>query len=409
MDINAITDALTKALARYSEIQNTDHYKSLPASVREEKIAGELSRDIGTLLAAQPEFEEDRIDNTGLAYAFFAPALVREGRSRGATAAVEWLQKILSTKKVRGFQVQALYGIRVASVTSLVDEINLVPLDAVPDSRQKQGLLERPSLGPYHPPPFYWISSPSAALIVPVEIKPFFVKSNTAEAQESPARVDWKARFGDIRHCLAIRHGEPIVPGPSWFQYEDSDFEAAAIVTGVASFSHQEVVTMLTPEPGEMDLGQAAEIVRSYYALDEVTRRKVRTAMERVHLAFIRSSPEDKALELSIALETLLMDSRGAISFKISLRAALLTAEDIKTRATNRAVVHATYTLRNQLVHSGKSKSEVKVKGEGQVPSRDVAKRATAITINVIQSVLTAGKLPDWSDVELSLQVTSTN
>ena len=42
---------------------------------------------------------------------------------------------------------------------------------------------------------------------------------------------------------------------------------------------------MLTPEPGEMDLGQAAEIVRAYYALDEVTRRKVRTAMERVHLA----------------------------------------------------------------------------------------------------------------------------
>ena len=183
-----------KALARYSEIQNTAHYKSLPASVREEKIAGELSRDIGTLLAAQPEFEADRMDNTGLASAFFAPALVREGRSRGAIAAVEWLQKILSTKKVRGFQVQALYGIRVASVTSLVDEINLVPLDAVPDSCQKQGLLERPSLGPYHPPPFYWISSPSAALIVPVEIKPFFVKSNTAEAQDPPARVDWESQ-----------------------------------------------------------------------------------------------------------------------------------------------------------------------------------------------------------------------
>ena len=49
MDINAITVALTKALTRYSEIQNTDRYKSLSASVREETISRELSGDIGNL------------------------------------------------------------------------------------------------------------------------------------------------------------------------------------------------------------------------------------------------------------------------------------------------------------------------------------------------------------------------
>ena len=407
MDINAITVALTEALNRYSEIQNTDHYKSLPASVRKETISGELSEDIGKLLAAQPEFGADGIVDTGYASVLFAPALVGEGISRGARAAVEWLQKILSTKKTIRFHVQALYGIRVASVTSLVDDIDLVPLDAVPDSRQKQGLLERPPLAPYHPPPFYAFTPPSAALIVPVEVQPFFVKSTTAEAQQPKVRADWKAKFEDIRHCLAIVHREPIVRGPSWSQYEDSDFEAAAIAKGVASFSHQEVVPMLSPEPREMDLEQAAEIVRAYYALDEVARRKIRTAMERVHLAFIRSSPEDKALELSIALETLLIDSPGEHTFKVSLRAALLTAEDINSRATTRAIIRAAYTLRSILVHGGKSKSEVKLNDEGQVPSRDVAKRATAITINVIRSVLTAGKLPDWSNVELSPKGTS--
>ena len=407
MDINAITGALTKALARYSEIQNTDRYKSLPESVREEKIAGELSQDIGTLLAAQPEFGADRIVNTGLASAFFAPALVQEGLRRGAATAVEWLQKILSTRKARGFKVQALYGIRVASVTSLVDDINLVPLDALPDSRQKQGLLERPSLSPYHPPPFYWFRSPSAALIVPVERTLFFVKPNTAQTQEPRGRVDWKTRFDDIRHCLAFSHREAIISGPSWFQYEDSDYEEVGIVRFAASIPHQEIVPMAIFEEGEMDLSKAAETVLAYYALDEVTRRKVRTAMERVHLAFIRSSPEDKALELSIALETLLIDFPGEHTFKISLRAALLTAEDINTRAANRAIIRAAYTLRSNLVHGGQSKSEVKVDGE-KVPSKDVAKRATTITISVIQSVLTVGKSPDWSDVELSPKGTST-
>ena len=242
MDINAITGALTKALARYSEIQNTDRYESLPASVREEKIASIVSQDIRTLLAAQPEFGADRIVHTALVVATFSRALVRKGLSRGTTAAVEWLQKILSTKQVRGFEVQALYGIRVESDTSLLHDIKLVPFDAVPDSRPKQGLLERPSLSPYHPPPFHAFTPPGAALLVPVEVKPFFVKPSTGETQQPNSTVDWKSMFVDIRHCLAISHREPIVPGPSWFQYEDPDFEAVAIVKGVASFSHQEVL-----------------------------------------------------------------------------------------------------------------------------------------------------------------------
>lgn len=401
MDINAITGALTKALARFSEIKNTDLYKSLPESDREEKIAHELSRDIGTLLAAQPEFQPDRIIDPGVASAVIGPALVQQGRRRGAGAAVEWLQKILSTRKARGFNVQALYGIRIASVTPLVDDINLIPFDALPDSRQKKGLLEHPLLSPYHPPPFYAFTKPSAALIVPAERTLFFVKPNTAQTQEPRVRVGWETRFNDMRHCLAFSHGEPIISGPSWFQYEDSDYEEVGPVRFSASMPHQEILPMPIVEEGEMDLCKAAKTVRAYFALDEGIRRKVRTAIERVHLAFIRSSPEDKALELSIALETLLIDSPGEHTFKISLRAALLTAENINTGATNRAMIRALYTLRSNLVHGGQSKSEVKVDGK-KVSSRDVAKRATKITISVIQSMLTAGKSPDWSDVELS-------
>ena len=83
MDVNAITEAITEAVTRYSEIANTDTYKTFQESVREEKMAHELSRDIGTLLAAQPEFQPDRIKNPGLASAVFAPVLVKQGRRRG--------------------------------------------------------------------------------------------------------------------------------------------------------------------------------------------------------------------------------------------------------------------------------------------------------------------------------------
>lgn len=407
MDTNAITGALTKALGRYPEIQNADRYKNLEESARKETIARELSRDIETLLAAQPEFGADRVVSTGLVSMVLATALVRVGLSRGTTAAVVWLQKILNTTKARGFEVQALRGIRVASAISLAKGIKLVPFCELPDSRQKQGLSVTPSFDPYHLPAFYAFTPPNAALVVPVEIKPFFVKSSTAVTQRANARANWRARFEDIRHCLAISQRTPIVQGPSWSHYEDLDYEEAAVVRNVMSYSHQEVTPMLAGDPVELDLRHAARTVRAYFALDKVARQKVRTAMERVHLALIRSSPADKSLELSIALETLLVDSPGENTFKISLRSALLTAENIDTRHTNREVIRAAYNLRSALVHSGRSSHKVKV-GKEKMAARDVAERATVITIDVIRAVLTAGKIPDWSNVDLSPISTST-
>ena len=216
-------------------------------------------------------------------------------------------------------------------------------------------------------------------------------------------------RLGLKKYATALRSftGKPIISGPSWFQYEDPDYEEVGVVRFAADFPHHEIVPMLIVEEGDMDLSKASKTVRAYYDLDKVTRRKVRTAMERVHMAFIRNSPQDKALDLSIALETLLIDSPGEHSFKISLRAALLTEDDITTRAATRAIIRAAYNLRSELVHGGRFKNEVTVDGE-KVPSRDVAKKATAITIGVIQSVMSAGKSPDWSEVELSPKGAST-
>ena len=370
MDINAITGALIEALDRYSEIQNIDRYRNLPESAREENIAGEVSRDIGILLAAQPEFGADGVAGTGYADVLFAPALVRVGLSRGATAAIEWLQKILSTRKARGFEIQALYGIRVASATSLVDDIKLVPLDELPDSCQKQGLLEGPSLSPFHNPPFYAYTTPGAALIGRVEKKLIFVNSNTAETQHPNGRVNCEARFKDIRHCLAISHGEPIVSGPSWFQYEDSDYEAAAFPRGVVSHPYHEIVPLAIIEQGEMDLRQAAKIVREYYALDKVLGGRYVQRWNGCTWHSFEAHQKIRPWNCQSPLKHYSIDSFGEHTFKISLRAALLTAEDIITRADNRAIIQAAYTLRSILMHGGQSKNEVTVSGKGKVPSR---------------------------------------
>ena len=124
--------------------------------------------------------------------------------------------------------------------------------------------------------------------------------------------------------------------------------------------------------------------------------------MERLHQSLVRRSPGDKSLELAIALETLLVDSPGEHTFKIALRAALSTSDDLAQRSRSRAIIEAAYGLRSALVHGGQAPQDCRVRGHGTEPATDVAAEAARITAQVIRRVLAEGRLLDWARLELS-------
>jgi len=403
MDVTAVVAAVEEALVKFSAKNEETSHTSLPNRLREIVLVHESSKGVEHVLSAQEEFAHAPMISSlgggmGFSPQFVAPMLLREARIRGVSRAVEWLQKVLGTKSARGIAIYTLRGVRVDRSASLTKDVDLVPFESLPDSRQKEG-LSTPALAPYQTVPLYAFGPPSSALVTPVEITPYLV--NSASVIPPTSRADLYVRFEDIRHCLALSRSGAVIPGPSWFQYDDPDLEAALLGSS-SSFGHQEVVPLVLVDDGGTDLQQAIDTVSGFYALEDGVRHRVRTAMERVHLAFIRSSPADRALELAIALETLLVESSGENTFKIALRAALLTGDDVQTRATNRAIIGAAYGLRSALMHSGQSPGHCTVRGRGKVPAAEVAATATGITVAVIQRILRDRQLPDWNALELA-------
>ena len=412
MDTDAITGALDEALDLYKRLAQSDRWKHLPDKDRDFVLTCRASREVRILLSAQPEFKIDRLMSTptghaGFGVRFVAQHLFDEGRKRGAIAAVQWLQKVLTAKKERGFQVQALHGIRVTASTPLTSDIRLVPFDELPESEQKQGLLNnRSRYDTYYLPISYASVTPSAALMASVEIEPSLITTEKLDKSNKDSGRNWGSVFGDIRHCLAVSHKEPIVPGPSWFNFEDPDIQSATIFKSATSWPHQELKPMLTPDAKDIDVGQAQQTVSAYYRLkDDGHRERVRTAMAHVHVAFIRSSPADKSVELSIALETLLARSRSDNSSTIARRAAVLTSDDVGTRHDNAEIIRAAYKLRNALMHQGQRPTAVRVRGKRKIQSSEVCRQATDIAIKVIMSVLTFGGLHNWSDLEMRIRI----
>lgn len=408
MDTTALTAAVQDAFDQYAaKVQEDDQYgPEFPAGWRESRLLHDCSEAIEPILAAQPEFAKPlmvRLLNGAMGFhpSMVAPMLLRNATERGsAAAAVEWLQKVFGTHKARGVAIYTMRGLRVNASVTLMSDLTLVPFESLPPSPQKEILSERPELGIRHLlVPYYASQTPTSALVAVVDIEPYLLDADDDRVSTSAA--DLYARFENIRHCLAVARGGPVMPGPSWFQYEDPELQAAIPGGGATSFGHQEVIPLDLRDKGEVDGEKAARIVSDFFATEESVRHRLRTAMERVHLAFIRLSPADKALELAIALETLLVDSPGENTFKIALRAGLLTGEDVQSRAMNRAIISAAYGLRSALMHSGQSPKDCKVRGYAKMPAADVAARATEIAVGVVLRILRDRREPDWNLLEL--------
>lgn len=406
MDMITLIAVVDAALTRLAErLPAPAGQRQIPPDLQESLLEHELSKDIESVLAAQEEFSRPMMISSlsgshGFHSQWVAPMLLREARHRNsAAAAVVWLEKVLSTRSAAGIAVATLWGLAPERPIAVLDDIQLVPFELLPASRQKRALAEQSqNVPPLAIPPFMW-QAPTAALVLRVEITPY-LRSPDTESHSNIA-VDHHSLFDDIRLCLATSGPSTVIPGPGWFQYTDPDLEAAVLGAGT-HLRHQEVTPLVLEENGAFDFDRAVALLRAFVRLAPGVKVRVRTAMERLNQALVRRSPADRALELAIALEALLVDSPGEHTFKIGLRAALLTSNDLEQRKRNRAIIEGMYKIRSSLMHSGQFSEDCRVRGYGNIPTADVVSEALRITALVVQNIIGGGAIPDWSALELS-------
>ena len=337
---------------------------------------------------------------SGFQSQFVAPVLVGEARRRkSAKAAITWLAKVLGTDSGKGLVIQTLWGISPTRRIPLWEDVDLLPFESLPPSRQKERFTNTDwPLSTRTPTPLFTQEPPTAALIAKMEVRPFLIDALQKENSTDNSSAQVHPPLDDIRLCLALEGPSIIIPGPGWFQYVDPDLEAALIAVS-SNYNHQEIVPFfhIFTDPPEPTTGVQA-VVEAYMALEsEDIKKKIRIALERLQQALIRSDPAERVLEISIALEALLGGSPGANTFKIPYRAAMLVSDNVEERIANRAIIKAAYSIRSALVHTGHS-SHTKV-GEGQ---EEVASNAATITALVIKRIIMRGGLPEWNRFELS-------
>jgi hypothetical protein len=367
-----------------------------------------LSKPLAEVLSEQPEFSNKTgltIDRLGQVVPFDASdaaraLLIRCRRGPSVDAAVVWLEKVLRTDRADVLCVMAVSGITANQRISFEQGIELVPLDELPESKQKESFLRADGLaGTY----MSWLRAwqrPKVALTLRVPDQLFMTKETPTDRDRGDRTLKHREFLDDIRLALTcVGPSAPLDTG-FWIQYEDPDLEAAVLYSGILGTLHEispmEFVAEVAVSPVD-----AQEAVSGFLALRGETRDKVRVALERLNQAMRRRQPGDKAVELSIAFEALLAQGPGENTYKVGLRAALVAGGDGNRRVYNRAIVAAVYSLRSAVVHQGVAPASVKVRGKGKVASSEVVAEGASVAATVTRRVIAWAKVPGWHHFEL--------
>jgi hypothetical protein len=319
--------------------------------------------------------------------------LIYRSHGVGADEAIKDLKDFVTANEPEMLMVWALHGIPLEAAVQLQPDLSLVPLAQLPPCQQKQqalGLIPAVSLQmqPFRP-------RPTAALVLKHKLHSAISPSNRPSKQAADDRTARDVRLAEAHLCMTVACKGVIDLIGMWSQ--PADVRVPAIFpTGAASA----VGPVFNIRPvKKFDGAKVAHVIKLFYEFHG-DRESLRVAMERLNSAMAQARIVDRAIDLGIALEALLMHESGAgqrsdnqeIRFKIGLRGAWLgagtgTAEERRERVST---LRRLYDFRSAAVHSGRI-----TRGD-PIDIHNRLESGADLCADLITRILEVGRWPDW-------------
>ncbi|NQV16323.1 hypothetical protein HQ531_12755 [bacterium] len=405
MNLRRVKRALESALSseglkeRRKSLSTTDR----PREILESMLYAEICKPITEILIENPIFQSDKslnlyTDTSGqsLSANELASVLCRlADLNNDPSVAIDWLKRVLAIKTASASRYTAYWGIRLTKPIHFNNSISILPMSQVPNSTMKDRIVQqRFDLGSGDIRPIY---PPSA--VVQIRYNDFTPFDN--------GKKGIFGKYNDVSKQQSLIMLLQILNGPanpyeymSWFHYQNEDLQQLNATSGI-SMPIPELNLGIMPRTVSLNPRRAKELVKKFHLMNKEDSSRIILALERLNNAQIRTQLGDKALEVSIALESILTDGNVTENtYKIGFRAALLVARRISERAEIRALITSTYGLRSQMVHTGKIPDAFKVKGVGKMSSATIVESGILICSKALTRLIRLGKIPIWYDFE---------
>ncbi|MBS1160699.1 MAG: hypothetical protein H6R15_3118 [Proteobacteria bacterium] len=344
-----------------------------------------------------------RTDNGGCGFypAFVALPLLRRALRTGSPEdAIAWLQEVLSTTVATGKTIDALWGVPVEQEIPLTEGIKLVPIDNLPESKNKQWMMGA-EFSNLSSPIITTLSftPPQSALVVTRKIDPFLFDPDLGTELTNDEYLKTHELIKEIVLVLTVVGPRVAISAAQWFTFDDPDLEEANILSGGRSMQMLEILPLGAKDYPTLNCAEAQEMVAGYINLTGDNRSKVRVALQRLNQALRRHNTGDSAVELATGLEALFGDSDNSeMTHKIRMRTARVIGGAQQERIKNAQLIKRMYEIRSKLVHTGHVDLNKTFKiGEQSMTARDIVDQAVQICAQAIKTIIRRGSIPNWS------------
>lgn len=189
---------------------------------------------------------------------------------------------------------------------------------------------------------------------------------------------------------LGLSASGEIFPNPGYFWHEFSDPDLEAAVLGRTWGGEQAG----QPPAGKVTK-EAVAYAEKFLALSGDLARRCQIAAHRLRSARSRRDHSQRVIDISIALEALLLppESGSEISHRLKIRAAMLLGSTYEERKDLAKVVSSFYSIRSKVVHGA-------VVGPHQ-HQLDTIGRTQKLAETLLRIEIDMGRTPDFAAIDL--------
>jgi Apea-like HEPN len=314
----------------------------------------------------------------------------------GSDNAEKALNNFLDNQIIQVFNCLWVLGIKVDREVNLCEGVKLLPIEQMPDSRDKDRFLPNYSdmqdLSP----------RPESALIYLCDIS----KTTSWDIEEQKINQKDFCKTSQKLHDIALLMN--LLSGVSCLPFYATSYVEDSVPFGPFSGSGgsrqgYDIFGVGSTHISNDSSQKSKDLYEAFFQLDENEKNRWRRILCRLSQAKRREEIEDKILDLGISLEMMLLDDnrKEQLSRSFRLRGSWLISNNKANRTENCKILKDIYTYRSQVAHTG-------LLEEGDFKKictvRESFGKYQELAETIGMRLLVDGK-PDWNKLEYRSQI----
>lgn len=383
-----VFDMRTQIHLRYSElIKKTKEGAYVLTELKKDPRVKELNGQMISKGSMASRFEPETL------VAWFLWAINRYGQK----VAEKYLNEFLNSPTIPVINTLWVLGIEVNERISLTNDIAIVPITEMPDSREKEYYSNHNvnSIAGYQQ------KKPKAAITHEVDVVKSYNSSGDSEKIFKKNKNFWDV--SKLLHETSLILN--LIKNISCIPRFSTVYTLPQIPMGLfdgsgGSSPLYDIIGYKTSKVSSSQVNEIDTTLNSFSALQDKGKARFSRVLSRLSQAKRREQIEDKILDLGIALEMALLDdnkNNNQLRLSFSIRGSWLVASNKKERVKFFNQLREIYDYRSQVAHSG-----ILCKNDAK-KINDVRKNFSEFSFlaeKIIKKLICEGE-PDWSSLIL--------